>query len=96
MGMGKRDGANSRFSQFCKRALKLKLLMSTLQHTLPILHRILSEKLRRSGFLDSVINTFYMYVSSRNYHFSTLHAKLFNTKPVIVSGPVLLVVCCCL
>ena len=67
-----------------------------MQHTLPtlvsILHRSLSEKLRCSGFLDSVIITFYIYVSLRNDRFLTLHANLLNTKPVIVSGPVLLAV----
>ena len=34
-----------------------------------------------------------LYVLSlRNYHFLTLHGKLLHTKPVIVSGPVLLVI----
>jgi len=59
---------------------------------LPILQRALSEKLRCSGSSDSVINTFYMYVSWRNCHFLTLHGKLLHTKPVIVGGLVLLVV----
>jgi hypothetical protein len=32
----------------------------------------------------------------RNYRFLKLHAKLLNTKPVSVSGPVLLEVGCCM
>lgn len=36
--------------------------------------------------------TFYIYVFLRLYRFLALHVKLLNTEPVIVSGPVLLVV----